>query len=152
MTLIKKTKSEIFVIFSSEICVCPFFAFSEEQKPCKKGPCKKGVQKRPFTVFIFRNQNSYWEASYRSVTVPSVLKTGSFKMCRAASSVVKTWIWAWEFGAKIMEPPGNFELLFQTFIPDFEIQYWVKFDCSIFTIASIFGSVIHRRKFGCFFF
>ena len=38
MTQIKKTKSEIFVIFSSEIRECPFFAFSEEQKPCKKVP------------------------------------------------------------------------------------------------------------------
>ena len=38
----KKTLSEIFVNFPSEIRECPVFAFSEEQKPCLKGPSKKG--------------------------------------------------------------------------------------------------------------
>ena len=42
MTGMKKALTGIFVNFPSESCECPLFAFSEEQKPCKKGPWKKG--------------------------------------------------------------------------------------------------------------
>ena len=52
MTGMKKTLTGVFVNFPSEIRECPLFAFSEEQKPCKKGPLKKGVKKGPFTVFF----------------------------------------------------------------------------------------------------
>ena len=38
MTQIKKTKSEIFVIFSSEIRKCRFFYFSWTKNRAKKGP------------------------------------------------------------------------------------------------------------------
>ena len=53
----KKTESEIFVIFSSEIRECPFLAFSDEQNRAKKSLCKKGVQKGPSTVLLMKSKS-----------------------------------------------------------------------------------------------
>ena len=57
MNQIKKTKSEISVIISSEIRECPFFGFSGGAKTVKKG-----VQKRAPLYLLFLFQNNYFFA------------------------------------------------------------------------------------------
>ena len=64
MTQIKKKKSEIFVIFYSEIRECTFFAFLEEQKPCKKVPAKKGCKKGPTLYILLEAFNKLLHKKY----------------------------------------------------------------------------------------
>ena len=75
MTLIKKTWSAIFVIFHSEIRECPFFAFSEDQKPCKKGFVQKmGAKKGPPVYSLTR----FWTHSGQIQSPFSILKIQIF--------------------------------------------------------------------------
>ena len=63
ISIIEMAKFNIFVIFSSEIRECPFFSFSEDQKPRKKGPPQKNgplAQKNgSLTDFSYNSLISY---------------------------------------------------------------------------------------------
>ena len=48
----------------------PFFAFTDEQKRCKKGPYKKKVKKWSYTVLKFLDKGNFISKFFRKYEIP----------------------------------------------------------------------------------